>query len=628
MAAAWPSLGWPVWLGLGGGGLALAAGSAVVGRRRIVTLRRLTLTAAVGLVFVGLGGVRMATWSTLPAGHVAHLAVESDRLPDPIPLTLSGTVAAAPSVTGRRVEFVLAADSVGLDRLAPTAGRVQVTLWQPREEAAPRIAYPAPGWGDRVRVVGSLRVPPGRRNPADFDYGAYLRRRGVLALVSASDAEAVHVLGSEANAAQRAVTATRGHVRATLDRHVPDPDARAVLAALLLADRGGLDGETQEPFRRTGLAHLLAVSGLHVFLVGMVLYGLLKPVLGRLGWPWRRIELVRAAVTLVLVGGYVAVAGAPHSAVRALVMAALLVGGRAFERPSNALNALGVAALVLLVARPAALSDAGFQLSFAAVGGIVTLMPVLQRPIPERWMARPRVRKLVIDPTLVSLAATVATLPVVLAHFGRVATAGVALNVVAIPITGAALMAALLAVVCGGWATGIASAFGAAAGFSVQALLALSTWAAEGLGWTAIEASVRSGWALGAIVLGIVALTLWPKPRHRWRTATAALAFGAVASGFPVVPAAPTLDVVFLDVGQGDAAVLTLPNGRRVLVDAGPRSPYSDAGERTVLPHLRHMGIDRLDAVVVTHPHADHLGGVPALLDAGVVHRVIHNGDN
>ncbi len=627
-AATTPEIGWTVWLGLGGGALGLAVGAALVRRQRIVTLRRLGLTVAVGLAFIALGGMRMAAWGTLPAGHVAHLAAEADRMPDPIPLTVSGTVAGPPSVTGRRVQLVLAADSVGLERLEPTTGQVQVTLWQPRDDAAPRIAYPAMEWGDRVRVVGLLRAPPGRRNPADFDYGAYLRRQGVHALLSASDAEAVQVVGSEANAAQRAVTAARAHVRATLDRHVPHPDARAVLAALLLADRGGLDGETQEAFRRTGLAHLLAVSGLHVFLVGMVLYGLLKPVLGRLGWRWRRIEFVRAGITLVLVAGYVAVAGAPHSAVRALVMAALLVGGRGFERPSNALNALGVAALVLLLARPAALFDAGFQLSFAAVGGIVTLMPVLQRPLPERWMAHPRVRTWIIDPTLVSLAATLATLPVVLVHFGRLATAGVGLNVVAIPITAAALMAALLAVVCGGWVAGMAGAFGAAAGFFVETLLAFSAWAADGLGWTAVEVSLRSGWTLGAVVLGIVAVALWPLPRHRWRTTTAALAFATVGVGLPIAPPASTLDVVFLDVGQGDAALLSLPNGRHVLVDAGPRTPYSDAGERAVLPHLRHLGIDRLDAVVVTHPHADHLGGVPALMNAGVVHRVIHNGDN
>src|SRR5690606_1243797 len=197
--------------------------------------------------------------------------------------------------------------------------------------------------------------------------------------------------------------AVRDHIRRALGAHDRADEPRAVLSALLLADRSGIDRDTRDAFALTGLMHLLAISGLHVLLVGMALYALLKPLLNRLGWPWRRVEVARTVVTLGLLGLYVLATGAPPSAVRALIMAALLIVGAAAERAANPLNALGVAACVLLLARPTFLFDVGFQLSFAAVGAIVALLPVLEGWIPERWTAGP-VRKWTADMTLVSLA--------------------------------------------------------------------------------------------------------------------------------------------------------------------------------------------------------------------------------
>jgi competence protein ComEC len=271
----------------------------------------------------------------------------------------------------------------------------------------------------------------------------------------------------------------------------------------------------------------------------------------------------------------------------------------------------------------------GFQLSFAAVGGLILLIPTFERRVPPAWRER-RAARWALGLVLASAAATVATMPVLLYHFGRVPLAGVLLNLAAIPATALALTGGLLVVLFAGWAEPLASAAGATAEVAAWAVLATGAEGVRWLGWTAVAASVRDGWALAAIVVAVATVAVAERPRLRWRGVLAATALAAMALWTPLRQegARPTLDALFFDVGQGDAALLRLPNGRHLLVDAGPRDPYGDAGARTLLPHLARYGIRQVDAVVVSHPHADHLGGVPALLEAGVVHRVLHNGEN
>lgn len=618
-----PAVGVADWLGLAGGIAAVCLGAMAWRSRRLISLAPLTLTLGVGLLFVAVGGVRMAAWQAVPPSDLAHLA---DAEPF---VTVSGRVVGHPAASERGQRFVLAADSVAVDSaFHPASGRVQVALWQPRENDAPRIPYPDLRAGDRVRLSGPLEPLPRLRNPADFDYGGWLERRAIRSTFTGYDSSAVALLARTPGPLERLAIATRAHLRRTVERHVRSDDARAVLAALLLADRTGIDESTRDAFASTGLMHLLAISGLHVLLVGMALYRLLKSLLHRLRWPWRRVEVFRAAVTLVLLGTYVLATGAPASAVRALVMAAVLIAGAAMERPVNTLNALGVAGLVLLLARPTFLFDAGFQLSFAAVGAIVVYMPLFEQWTPLRWRTR-QPWKWTTQMVLVSLAATLGTMPVLLWHFGRLPLAGLGLNLAAIPATALTLGSALL-MVLGAAVPGFASVAGASAEVGAGALLWISRTGAEWLAWTNVGGTVRSGWWLAVLVGGLVALAMAPRPRHRWRTLAATGALGCLAVWLPIVQgdATPTLDVLFFDVGQGDAALASLPNGRHLLVDAGVRDPYTDAAERTILPHLRWAGIDRLDAVVVTHPHADHLGGLPALLRSVRIAQVVHNGHN
>lgn len=612
-------------------GLIAAAGAGVyawTSRDRLITLRPLILAATVMAVAGGLGAARFSASQMPPPHHIAHLAeaaAEADRLRDDrAPVTLWATVDGVPTATAWAIRFVVDVDSVARGTVhAPVHGLVQVSLGLPREVAP---VYPALRLGDRVRLTGRLEPPPVRRNPAQMDYGAYLRGQSIYATLRVDDEAGTAFLAPSPDLHVRLAVAVQRHVRRALARFVPHVEARGVLLALLLADRSRIEADTLDAFRATGLMHLLAVSGLHIGLVGLALYGFLKPVLGRIGFQRRTVEWTRAVITLSLLGVYVLVTGGSVSVVRAFVMAVFLIIGRALERPSDSLNALGGAALVLLIARPAALFEVGFQLSFGAVAALITLVPLLTAWVPERVL-HSRLGGPVIGSIVVSLAATLGTAPILLAHFGALPLGSLVLNLPAIPLTALALGSGL-GVTAFASLPPVADLLGGVASASAQALLWTSRAGVDTLGWATWAAYIDDPLVLVACGLGVLALALWKRPRSRAHFALGAL--GALTAsvwvGVLTGEARPRLDVVFLDVGQGDATLLAFPSGGHVLVDAGLRSPYADEGERTVLPHLARYGIDRLDALVLTHADADHIGGATSVLRSVEVGRLITNG--
>ncbi|MEL7167709.1 MAG: DNA internalization-related competence protein ComEC/Rec2 [Bacteroidota bacterium] len=603
---------------------AAAMGLVFVPRRRLVTLRPLALTGLTFGFIVVAGAARYAGWEQLPSHDIAHVAAWSDS--SRAAVTLWGTVAEAPVEARSGTRLWLDVDSAATDGSSTLiTGRAQVTLRQPRYGGGP-VVYPTLALGDRLEVTSQLRPLPTKRNPADFGYGAYLRRQNVHATLALYGAEALAVLDSDANTLQSITASAQRYVRTAVATHIHMPDAQALLCALLLADRSALDPETQDAFRQTGLMHLLAVSGLHVLLVGLALFHLLKPLLLRIGLRWRTMEYIRALVTLAVLGGYVLLTGAPTSVVRAFVMATLFIAGGVLQRQTDALNTLGLAAVVLLVVRPAALFDVGFQLSFSAVTGLVLLTPLAERWTPARWWQPSRWRW-ALQSTNATIAATLATAPVLAYHFGAVPLAGLVLNLVAIHLTAAVLLAGLLTVAMAGWAGALATAYGGAAEAGTTLLLGTAEVGNHWLGGWTFTGFVRDPWLVAAGVAGLLALAAWPRPRWRWRTVVLSMVLVIVAVGRPmIIDTHPRMEVVFFDVGQGDATLVVTPRGRTVLIDAGVRDDFADQGTWTILPHLQRHGVDRLDALILTHAHADHYGGAQALLDALPVGAIYTNG--
>ncbi len=579
----------PLWLGGAGGGLALFVGMQWWDRTRLVTLAPLGRVLAAVVVVGCAGGARHSVHQA-PSPRGLAPAASDDAV------TVQGVIENAPEQTDEATRFVLAVDTLfGARDTAAVEGRVRVTL-KPSPWANTSSAFPELRQGDIARLRGLLRRPPGLRNPGGFDYAAYLSRQGICCTLYVDAPDRVAVLGNRRGRVQNALVSMRAHIRRQVDRYVPSTGGRAVLRALLLGDRSRITDAQRARFAKTGLMHLLAVSGLHVFLVGMVLYALLRPFLLRLRLRWRTAEVVRATLTITVLVFYMLLTGGRPSVVRAVIMATLFIGSVFFQRSAHPLNTLGAAALVLLAVRPPMLFDIGFQLSMAAVSGIVTLNPRFLEMLPDRYRT-PKALDWVLSTGTTSAAAILGTAPILLYHFGWVSVAGLLLNMVGIPCTGLAFTSAI--------ATG-------------------TVW----FSWAGIRMATPDLWELTALGAGLIALAQWPRPRLRWRWIVIGGLFMMGSVWGPVVGggAAPTLDIVFFDVGQGDAALLKTPSDHHVLIDTGPRSPSGATAEFAVLPFLRRWGIRRLDLVVVSHSDEDHLGSLPTLLQAVRVDRVVHNG--
>ena len=481
----------------------------------------------------------------------------------------------------------------------PVSGRVLVTLYGE-----------APSLGEGQRVAAELRLhrPVGFRNPGSFDHPAQLRRDGI-ALVGSARADRLRPLTVDrppwpARVKRWAVARIAGEV--------PDTSA-ALLTGLLLGERAALPRDTDDAFRRAGVYHVLAVSGFNVALVSASVFALLTVA----GVP-RRATAVAAAAALV---AFALVVGGQASVIRATVMGLLVLGGIFLERDSQMPNALALAALLLLAWRPGDLWDPGFQLSFAATAGIVYgAAPAAAALV--RAQCPPRVAA-----TLgVSAAAQAAVLPVMVTHFNQVSLIGPLANLLVVPLAGAATTVGLFALAAAALSDLIGSV-GLSLAWALAVALRLAVWLAAAVPWALVYAPAPGPFAmaawLAAAVLAAAAGT------RRARRAALGLALGglAVAAWPLLLPGEGRLRVTFLDVGQGDAALVEVPGGGRLLVDGGPGgSARFDVGERVVAPFLWNHGVGRLDVVAVTHADADHSGGLAAVLRGLGVGEIWENG--
>ena len=382
--------------------------------------------------------------------------------------------------------------------------------------------------------------------------------------------------------------------------------ARAgVVDALILGRRGGIDPELQDRFARSGLVHLLSISGFHVGLITAWVFLLCR--LARLTLP------AALATAAVVSAAYVVFLGWPAPAGRAAALAVVVARCRTRQRHVQANALLAATCLAVLVVEPWAALDLGGWLSAAALWGATTFTRWSDRAIGRGFWARTAAS---------SLGATLATAPITAAFLGTVALAGLVLNFPAIPIAALAVPGVLASLVLLPlWSAG-AEALAAGAGLGLH-LLELSAAAGAGLpvGYVAMEPGTATGtlpW------VGVLGLSLWivgsrntvseAGRRLGWCLGAALWLDLAPIHALGSADGGGVLTLHFLDVGQGDGAVLRTPGGRWVVIDAGPADGRHDAGRRVVAPFLERQGVRGLAAIVVSHAHADHMGGVPWLL--------------
>ncbi len=479
--------------------------------------------------------------------------------------------------------------------------RVTVRLTAPlpsTEEGAP--------WrpGELLEITARLGPPRSFRNPGAFDYESYLLARGVHLTGTIKSSRLVRrIEGTEAG--RRFIApAIRARLVASLRRAAgPDNETTAAfLSALLVGERSALPERLEATLRRAGVYHIIALSGLNVGLIALLAAALVRLLPLRIG--------TRRSLTALAVLAYGALVRSSGSIQRATLMGFLLLSGGIVGRRISALGTIAVSAILLLTRRPVLIEDAGFQLTFGATLAIVLLAP--QQSGPGR---RGRAR-LALQPLGISAAALAGTSLITAFHFHTITPAALLSNLVAVPIASLLLYIAILIVTLEPLAPGIASLAASAAGHLLALLESVCrTVAAPAFSSFHVLPPSSTLVIWGGTAL-IAAGVYRGRPARIAATALALAFLAAATSGRLERQHEGNLELIVLDVSQGDALLIRFPTGITMLIDAGGfAGSRFDVGERVVAPALRALGHLRLDILAITHAHQDHLGGAAAILD-------------
>jgi competence protein ComEC len=659
--------------------LSLLAGGFVLRRRWL----RLTLACALA-GFLLLGGATIGLAAAAVHARRVDRLIAAGELDLSEAVRLTGWLRRAPEEKPFAVNCEMELESVEAGgRRLQTSGGLRLAHFLPPEAGTPAEPMPELHYGDRVEVLTRVHPPISHGNLGSFDWRGYLANRGIFLEGSLKSPLLLKKLpGRHGNIVLGWIEATRRHLLRRLDALLPPtthPDHNAVLRAMLLGDRGFLSHRLSESFRLSGAYHVLVISGLHVAVIALFVFWLLR----RLRAP----EWAATAATIFVLVFYLLLVEDRPPIERAVWMVSLYLLARLFFRRVHLANPLALAALVILFLHPSWLFESSFHFSF----GAVLLIAFFAAPWIERTSTpyrealgfldaadrddqyRPprlaqfrhdlrataellsglvfwtkekergarllvtsviRVGLRVWEFFLLSFAIHLGFVLLTAIYFNRVVWLGLLTNILVVPLVGWIVPLGLAALLLGLLWPALGAVVALPLSALVAALLVVARWFAA---WrVSYGVPPPPPWVtllyLAALVVLALAVT---RQRHaRWvGLAVAALILLVVTHPFAPQLDAQALEVTVLDVGQGDSLFLAFPNGETWLVDGG-RGPVTlpagyrigeAVGETVVKPYLRARGLRRLDRIWLTHAHHDHMSGLLAVLDEFAV-RSFHRG--
>jgi competence protein ComEC len=596
--------------------------------------RAATSLLACGLALAGIASAQLSAFY-YPRSHVSAFAAEDPRLAQ-LELHLTHPPRVLTSAFNDHhpmppKQVVTAAVTRVLTRTgwAPATGEILVQIAQPH----PRLEV-----NQTIRVLGMLDRPAPAMNPGQFDWAKYYRDQRILASLHVTHAQNIEILSSPG---PTGVARLREEARRLLAAGFP-PDRsldHALLRALLLGDHDPQLRDVQEQFQRTGTSHHLAISGMHVAVLGALVFGVCRLLCLPPRWS------VVAMTAFVVLYGVVALPSPP--VVRSVLLCVAFGVGVAGRRSVDAMQLLALSVLAMLIYHPLDLYNAGFQLSFGTVLGLIlfteTVLKAMRRNDPDVVVARalgPKpgpaglawewLNSGLTTALAAGLVAWGVSMPLIAYHFEQLNPWAVVAGIVLAPVVFAALVCGLLKVVLTLLWPGLAPAWAAAAAVPVASMRRMVDALAT-LPWGDVPVPSPAGWLIALFYL-LLLLMLWPC-RHaglRWclRVGRAAACGAMVFVPFhpallrPATGGAGQTRVTLLAVGAGQCAVVEPPSGRVLLVDAGSSS-LSDLVPKCLGPFLRQRRCTSVDSVFLSHSNYDHFGAAAEVTEAYGVREVL-----
>ncbi len=460
--------------------------------------------------------------------------------------------------------------------------------------------------GDRIAFSAALSPENSFRNFFPDFMPRYLRTQKIQARAFSKSPLLIQKLNQNNHSAAGFFSGLRRKLQKNIEEDFPGQDSYgispegAILEALLLGEDGRIDEQTDRQFQKTGLYHLLAISGAHVGVVSFLFFFLLNMFISRK----RTVHLI---LLFSLIFYAFLVEGQP-SVFRAVIMASVFLLGKLIFADTNLINTLSLSAIILLLINPFSLEDVGFQLTFLATLSLILFFEPIVKFLPSLpWRLS--------EMAAMSAAAVFGTMPVIISNFNRVTFASLILNLAAAPLMGVIMGTGYVYL----FLNSLLPALGKLLAFFLTYMIKLFYWITTWLEPFS-SLSYRIPEPPWIIVVGfyLFLLLFLLKSRFRWQkllTAAGFIIFFLVLLTFPFKPKNQGLAVTFMDVGQGDSIIIEFPDHQVMVIDAGglPASNF-DTGESLVSPYLWHQGHKKIDYLVCSHYHPDHAGGLVSLV--------------
>ena len=455
-----------------------------------------------------------------------------------------------------------------------------------------------PEYGEYIQVYGKVNSFQEAPNPGNFNQRFYYQKQGICGALKEAQVECVYQSQNETRWRNRILEGICG-LKQKVSIHILSylgEEKGGVLCAILLGENQLTVREIKELYRKSGIGHLLAISGLHVSFVGMGVYEALRRLLNG-----RALPAFVSGMVLVL---YAVMAGGSVSAIRAVTMFLFRMGAEVTGREYDGLTALGSAAILVLLEKPLMLFDAGFLLSFGAVLVIYVIFPRLKSKEDMK----------IILSVKMSLSVQMAVLPVMLYYYYEISLYSLLWNLIAVPLSGIVLTSGFAGTLSGMILTGkgmlLTKIFYGICGVILEIYEKGSTWILElpGARWVSGQPGIPK-----ILIYYLLLLVAFQFMRKKIRAVTAGIILAAVMIlGIPV-QSRGQIEIFMINVGQGDCFLVRHPNGETSLIDAGS-STVSNVGQYRIEPFLKSQGVGKLDYVWISHGDIDHVGGIEEML--------------